>query len=235
MVFRFLLKENQESQTMESNQKPHYLNPNFMQHPDERIRIIERIAISAIEKHTERIENITGRPLYFVWSIVNEDGTSEEQRFDADVVVTTYFMLPVFLLLDSQYVFRKIFSPSAVYPFKFSMTNQTISACEVELQSLEYFNIMPAILDYLIEKFLYDSLTEAFSLPHPPHGNEDVLYMDDDWKKALRMGTINMNSIDISLNKKIREYEDVINGKKTSIQVMKAQGYITDFIRRAQS
>lgn len=115
------------------------------------------------------------------------------------------------------------------------MTNQTISACEVELQSLEYFNIMPAILDYLIEKFLYDSLTEAFSLPHPPHGNEDVLYMDDDWKKALRMGTINMNSIDISLNKKIREYEDVINGKKTSIQVMKAQGYITDFIRRAQS
>lgn len=171
------------------------------------IKILERISEQSTIRHAKDVENIAGIKLRFTLPKYDLDGGQQFQEYLPEEVSGDGFMLPVFLLTDVNTILSNILSRGEEYPFFFSFSENSITKSKTFIHDYKYLSILPAILDFSIEKFIYTEAVKEMGLNYI----EEMGYYKNNISNILVNGKVNAEYLYISLKDKIIEYQNVIN------------------------
>lgn len=198
---------------------PHPLNPNYEQHPDWGIRLLENISLNAVKRHIKATETILGVPLRFVLNTADAQYISgfKENIFNNHELGASYSMLPVFLMLDTQSLFQTVMYPTALYPIGFAHSPTDMTRGRPVLDDLEHFSSLPYILDYAVERFIHhEAVKSLLPLSYSEYGDYD-LYHDKRLQEILQdtVTALQVQNVTLSLNESIQRYQTVFNDALT--------------------
>ena len=158
------------------------------------VKILERISRQSTSRHAKDIENITGTKLRFTLPKYDSEGVGQQfQEYLPNEIAGDGFMLPVFLLTDVKIILNNILPRKEEYPFSFAFSADNITKSKTFIHDYRHLSVVPAILDFSIEKFIYTEAAKEIGLNYTGESG------------------YNKYSISNILKKENIEYQNVVN------------------------
>ncbi len=172
------------------------------------VKILERISRQSTSRHAKDIENITGTKLRFTLPKYDSEGVGQQfQEYLPNEIAGDGFMLPVFLLTDVKIILNNILPKKEEYPFSFAFSADSIAKSKTFIHDCRHLSIVPAILDFCIEKFIYTEAIKEIGLNY----TGELGYNKYNISNILGKEKIDAEYLYISLKDKIIEYQNVVN------------------------